>query len=176
MATGSRGLRLRSRERMLPACTEGGMQTWLVYGVAGLPVLLAVACLAYFCVIAPAQHDALHHHYSVAVRLIREGNHPALRRELAARPRIADVRDNCSGNTLLHIAAERGDVESAAALLAAGAGINRADWGGGTALDVAERERHTAMASYLRAHGGRRGRGSRAVPAVLHEDSSPSGQ
>ena len=71
----------------------------------------------------------------------------------------ADVNSKTNnGYTPLHSAAYNNATETAALLLKNGADVNAKTNNGRTPLDRAIREKHSEMQSFLRAHGGKRGR------------------
>lgn len=64
------------------------------------------------------------------------------------------ARTGDGGWTALHLAATVGEVETARALVAAGAAVNRRTVRGETPLDVAVRHGQPEVAAYLRSRGG----------------------
>ncbi len=67
----------------------------------------------------------------------------------------ADVRakNPRNGQTALHQAAQRGRVQTAKALITAGADVNAADNGGKTPLSLSKRNDHVEIVELLREHG-----------------------
>ena len=72
--------------------------------------------------------------------------------------RGADLNDRYEGGgTILHMAAWDGRIPFAQRILARGFPINTPDDEGKTATQIADEQRHQAMADFLHSHGGRRG-------------------